>query len=244
VRNAHQRPQPKPQQIGRAHAAARSNRIEIPRQREVGVLVVPVAEVRATLDVGAAHARRRPPAPRRPPARARERLDDEALAAQIPRGGKGATQRPDLDRHVAPNDTLARGRLNEIADYVNLDMVGSPKRGAVGLQRRGRARHAGASRRPGRVAVEGRSDDGPFEDAGIAVSGFNTGSQERGPDGRPARPVLPPALRHAWPRGTARAGAHGAGHRRGATRSRRRALAPRRAPAAGHPRTSSTRRPG
>jgi aminopeptidase S len=71
---------------------------------------------------------------------------------------------------------------------VNLDMVGSPN--AVPsvysdaderLARVLRGVHPG---REAGVAVEGRSDHGPFADAGIAVSGFYTGAQERGPGGR------------------------------------------------------------
>lgn len=88
--------------------------------------------------------------------------------------------------------TLPRERRKQIAAYVNLDMVGSPN--AVPsvysdaderLTRVLRRAHPG---REAGVPAEGRSDHGPFADAGIAVGGFYTGAQERGPGGRPRDP--------------------------------------------------------
>jgi Zn-dependent M28 family amino/carboxypeptidase len=88
--------------------------------------------------------------------------------------------------------TLPRERREEIAAYLNLDMVGSPN--AVPsvysdaderLTRVLRRAHPG---REAGVPAEGRSDHGPLADAGIAVGGFYTGAQEPGPGGRPRDP--------------------------------------------------------
>jgi hypothetical protein len=90
--------------------------------------------------------------------------------------------------------TLPRERRDEIAAYLNLDMVGSPN--AVPSVYSDADEHLTRVLRrayPGReagVPAEGRSDHGPFAEAGIAVGGFYTGSQERGPGGRPRDPCF------------------------------------------------------
>lgn len=87
---------------------------------------------------------------------------------------------------------LSREQRDEIAAYLNFDMVGSPN--AVPAvyrdadQRLTRLLHDAHPGREAGVAVEGASDHAPFADAGIAVSGLYTGSFERGPGGRPRDP--------------------------------------------------------
>ena len=120
----------------------------------------------------------------------------------------------------------------DIALYLNTDMIGSPNAGyfaydgdnsdgaGAGPGRRARRHRAGADRGAGGDGVrrgtdfDGRSDYGPFVEAGIPSGGLFTGAEEiKTPDqaalgraGRRAlRPLLPPGLRHGrrkstgWP---------------------------------------------
>ena len=110
-------------------------------------------------------------------------------------------------------DSLSAAERRRIAGYINLDMVGSPNpvRYVYGdgpvreaLERGAARARAGASTRSASAA---RSDHAPFEDAGISVGGLYSGSEERKtarqaralrrPRRPPARPLLPPPLRHA-----------------------------------------------
>ena len=87
---------------------------------------------------------------------------------------------------------LSRPQRDEIAAYLNFDMVGSPN-AVPAVYSHADARIARLLREahPGREAgarVAGASDHAPFADAGIAVGGLYTGSTERGPGGRPRDP--------------------------------------------------------
>jgi len=89
-------------------------------------------------------------------------------------------------------DELSENGVSEIAGYLNLDMVGSPN-AVPAVYEDGDARLTELLRRthPGDeegVPAAGRSDNLPFEDAGVPVSGLYTGSEEPGPGGRPRDP--------------------------------------------------------
>lgn len=87
---------------------------------------------------------------------------------------------------------LSREGRDEIAAYLNLDIVGSPnavpavyRDADVRLERLMRRAHPG---RETGVNVGGASDHAPFAEQGIPVNGLYTGSSERGPGGRPRDP--------------------------------------------------------
>lgn len=87
---------------------------------------------------------------------------------------------------------LSRERRDEIAGYLNLDMVGSPN-AVPAVYRDADERLERLMRRahPGRetgVSVGGASDHAPFAEQGIPVNGLYTGSSEPGPGGRPRDP--------------------------------------------------------
>ena len=146
---------------------------------------------------------------------------------------------------------LSREERDEIAAYLNFDMVGSPNAvPAVYSDADERLARLLRDAHPGRetgVRVAGASDHAPFADAGIAVGGLYTGSAERGPGGRPRDPCyhLPcDSLENVDRRVLVRMARATVTALRASKRSRRPALAPHTGPAAARPRTSSTRRPG
>jgi hypothetical protein len=88
--------------------------------------------------------------------------------------------------------SLDRAERRRIRAYINLDMVGSPNAvpevyedGAPALG--GALRRAYGGRLGGILAGQS-SDHAPFQSAGIAINGLYTGSDERGPGGRPRDP--------------------------------------------------------
>jgi Iap family predicted aminopeptidase len=87
---------------------------------------------------------------------------------------------------------LASGTRDQLAAYLNFDMVGSPNaRPAVysdGDPRLGRLLRSAAGRRLAGASARGSSDHAPFVEAGIPVNGLYTGAGERGPGGKPADP--------------------------------------------------------
>jgi hypothetical protein len=88
--------------------------------------------------------------------------------------------------------TLSGKGREEIAAYLNLDMVGSPN-ALPAVYSDGDERLEGILREshPGReagVAAGGRSDHAAFERAGTPVNGYYTGSEEDGPGDRPRDP--------------------------------------------------------
>ena len=87
---------------------------------------------------------------------------------------------------------LGSGAGDQIAAYLNFDMVGSPNArpavysdGDPGLARL--LRSAAGRRLPG-ASTRGSSDHAPFLEAGIPVNGLYTGAGETGPGGKPADP--------------------------------------------------------
>ena len=149
----------------------------------------------------------------------------------------GAPRSPAWSARPFYVDSSRRRRsADDIALYLNFDMVGSPNYvrfvydgdgGDIGAGRAGRlGRHRGGVRRllrrprpglPSRRAFDGRSDYGPFiADVGIPAGGLFTGAEGiktaeqaaiyGGTAGAAVRPVLPPGLRHVRQRSTRGAG--------------------------------------
>ena len=159
------------------------------------------------------------------------------------------------DRLAALRARAVRRRAaTQIDAYLNLDMVGSPNavRGGL-LRRRPAPGPAAAPGAPGPRARHPRRQ--PLRQLGLPGRGrADQRALHRGGRARPGRgsagSVLPPALRpalqrrpggawRAWPARPPRRSTSSP-----VRRSRRPARAPRTAPAAARPRTSSTRRPG
>jgi Zn-dependent M28 family amino/carboxypeptidase len=86
----------------------------------------------------------------------------------------------------------SQSQRQEIAAYLNFDMLGSPN-AVPAIYSDGNARLGRLLRRvhPGRerdVLVGNRSDGSPFENAGVPVNGLYSGATEHGPGGRPRDP--------------------------------------------------------
>jgi len=88
--------------------------------------------------------------------------------------------------------SLDQGERRRIRAYINLDMVGSPN-AVPDVYEDGDPALAGAlrrgdSRRLGEILAGQSSNHAPFQAAGIPINGLYTGSDERGPGGRPRDP--------------------------------------------------------